>query len=227
MDNMRKSNNKKATDYILLLIILAGVVFLLVGGYMYYNVKLEEKASIAEADEIIKGRDLDLFETKNDGDLTQLQLSWLAKEKMKAFNKGDVMGKLVIPKMNAELPIVSGADPDSLMKGVGHMTKTKLPLDNGQIVLSGHRDTTLKGVGILEVGDKFIVQLSYGDFEYEIVETLITDPNDLTVIVPHDEETLTVTTCYPFNYIGKAPNRYIMHAKPVFDMNELTMFTDG
>lgn len=220
----RHKKEKKAGDYILILFIIAGIAFLAVGGYMYYDGKAKEEASQAKADSIVENRDLSLFKDKSGKELTQLQSSWLAKEKLEPFNKGDIMGKLFIPKMDAELPIVSGADKANLKKGVGHVTETLLPLDGGQVVLSGHRDTTLKGIGVLEIGDKFVVQMSYGDFEYEIIETFVTNPNDLTVIVPHDEEILTVTTCYPFNFIGYAPNRYIMHAKPTFDMSELDIF---
>lgn len=126
----------------------------------------------------------------------------------------DVIGILRVPKINAKLPIVDGTEIDDLKKGVGHYKGTALPRDGEQIVLSGHRDTVFTNFDQLEVGDDFIVDMPTGSFTYEIRETEIVDSEDLTVIRPRGEEVLTVTTCYPFNYIGYAPDRYVMYAYP-------------
>lgn len=129
--------------------------------------------------------------------------------------QGDTIGVLDIPKIDGELPIIEGTDPDSLDKGVGHFTGTVYPTQDNQIVLSGHRDTVFRRIGELDLGDILTVNMEHGSYDYEIVKTHITDADDRTVIVPHDEETLTVTTCYPFRYVGNAPDRYIITAKPV------------
>jgi len=134
-------------------------------------------------------------------------------------NFGEAAGMLIIDKIDANLPIVEGTDEDDLKKGVGHYTGTSYPLDGDQVFLSGHRDTVFKRMGELEVGDILTVRMPYGDFDYEIVSTKIVDADDRTIIVPHDEEILTVSTCYPFGYIGSAPDRYIIDAKPVFKDN--------
>ncbi len=71
-------------------------------------------------------------------------------------------------------------------------------------------------MGELKLGDILTVQLPYGEFSYEIVETKIVDANDRSIIVPTSpDEVLTVTTCYPFSYIGNAPDRYIINAHPI------------
>lgn len=126
----------------------------------------------------------------------------------------DVIGILRVPKIGAKLPIIEGTEIDDLKKGVGHYKGTALPQDGEQIVLSGHRDTVFVNFNQLEVGDDFIVDLPTGSFTYEIRDTEIVDAEDLTVIRPRGEEVLTVTTCYPFNFIGSAPDRYIMYAYP-------------
>lgn len=129
---------------------------------------------------------------------------------------GDVVGILHIPKIESDLPIIEGTDEDELAKGVGHYKGTAYPLQDDQIVLSGHRDTIFRRMGELELGDTMTVQLPYGEFVYEIVETKIVDADDRTIIVPTaPDEVLTVTTCYPFNYVGHAPDRYIITALPV------------
>lgn len=133
------------------------------------------------------------------------------------INIGDSIGILVIDRIDAYLPIVAGIDEDDLRKGVGHYDGTALPLDEDQIVLSGHRDTVFRRMGELEIGDIMTVKMPYGDFDYKITNTKVVSADDRTIIVPHEEEKLTVTTCYPFTYIGSAPDRYIIDAEPLHD----------
>lgn len=131
-------------------------------------------------------------------------------------NTGDKVGILHIPKLESDLPIIEGTHEDELREGVGHYKGTAYPLQDDQIVLSGHRDTVFRRMGELELGDIMTVQLPYGEFSYEIVETKIVDADDRTIIVPTSpDEVLTVTTCYPFNFVGYAPDRYIITALPV------------
>ena len=127
----------------------------------------------------------------------------------------DVIGTLEIPKLKATLPIIEGTDEEMLKKGVGHYRSSAFPLDDEQILLSGHRDTVFRNFGKLAVGDRFIVNLPYGTFEYEIKSTDIVDKDDTTVIRSMGTEVLVVTTCYPFRYVGNAPERYILYAYPV------------
>ncbi|QHZ49231.1 class D sortase [Bacillus sp. NSP9.1] len=129
---------------------------------------------------------------------------------------GEAVGILEIPKINAELPIVEGTDADDLAKGVGLYKGSYYPNENGQIVLSGHRDTVFRRTGELRKGDQLKVLLSYGSFIYQIEKTKIVDKNDTSIItLQHDKEELVLTTCYPFSYIGNAPKRYIIYGKRV------------
>lgn len=130
-------------------------------------------------------------------------------------SQDDVIGVLKIPKIEAELPIIEGTDEEMLERGVGHYSASALPTDNEQIVLSGHRDTVFRKFAKLEVGDHFIVEMPYGTFEYEISSTEIVDKDDTTVIGAMGKEVLVVTTCYPFRYVGAAPDRYVVYATPV------------
>ncbi|ATH94171.1 hypothetical protein ACH95_04960 [Bacillus glycinifermentans] len=129
---------------------------------------------------------------------------------------GEAVGILEIPKINAELPIVEGTDADDLEKGVGHYKGSYYPNENGQIVLSGHRDTVFRRTEELKKGDRLKVLLPYGSFSYEIKKTKIVDKSDMSIItLQHDKEELILTTCYPFSYIGHAPKRYIIYGKRV------------
>ncbi|SFC53031.1 sortase A [Bacillus sp. OV322] len=126
--------------------------------------------------------------------------------------QGEEMGTLYIPKLKASLPIYHGTDEDELKKGVGHYAKSVLPGENDNSVLSGHRDTVFRRLGEVGVGDLLIVKTSAGKFTYKVRKVRIVDKNDRTVIVPKPRATLTVSTCYPFSYIGSAPQRYILIA---------------
>lgn len=130
-------------------------------------------------------------------------------------NEEQLIGILQVPKINATLPIVEGTNEEDLEKGVGHYNGTALPGEGEQIVLSGHRDTVFVNFDKLEVGDIFFIELPTGSYSYEILFTEIVDANDTTVIGSKGEEVLTVTTCYPFGYIGNAPERFVFYAYPV------------
>lgn len=181
---------------IALLLIIVGLIVISKSGYKIYQMKAHQDHSLVTAHHLLEKPKID-------------------KETFSPFT-GDVVGILSIPRIDKELPIVEGTDENDLAKGVGHYSGTAWPLGNDQIVLSGHRDTVFRRMGELKIGDELIVKVPYGDFTYKIESTKVVDAGDRTVIKPTSpEEILTVTTCYPFRYIGNAPNRYIITAKPV------------
>ena len=126
--------------------------------------------------------------------------------------EGDNIGNLTIPALKQKLPLLQGTDDKTLTKGVGHFTQSVLPGEEDNCVLSGHRDTVFRDLGNLRIGDELIIQTSAGTFTYEVIGTRIVHKDDKTVIVPTDHAVLTMTTCYPFNFIGNAPDRYIVSA---------------
>jgi len=125
---------------------------------------------------------------------------------------GEEIGELYIPKLDATLPIYHGTSEDELDKGVGHYADSVLPGENDNSVLAGHRDTVFRKLGEVGEGDLLIVRTSAGEFTYKVNKVRIVDKEDRTVIVPKPKATLTVSTCYPFIYVGSAPQRYILVA---------------
>ena len=125
-------------------------------------------------------------------------------------SQGDIFGNLWIPVLNQNIPIVEGTGNEELKKGAGHFIDSVLPGVKDNCVISGHRETVFKNLGLLKIGDQLIIETSTGIFTYEINHIRIVDKDDRTVIVPTALATLTLTTCYPFNYIGDAPDRYIL-----------------
>ncbi|WP_249872639.1 class D sortase [Oceanobacillus saliphilus] len=126
--------------------------------------------------------------------------------------EGENIGDLIIPKLEAKLPIYHGTDEDELAKGVGHYAGSVLPGENDNSILSGHRDTVFRKLGEVGKGDLLVVITAAGEFTYKVRNVRIVDADDRTVIVPKPKATLTLSTCYPFDFIGNAPERYILVA---------------
>ncbi|WP_087972551.1 class D sortase [Oceanobacillus rekensis] len=190
-----------------ILLITVGLVIIAYSGFQWYETESAQSESMSEAQSLLDVKEKTIKETNP---IQQVELA----EEFSPVT-GETVGLLHIPKLEADLPIVEGTHEDDLAKGVGHYGGTAYPLQNDQIVLSGHRDTVFRRMGELEIGDILTLKLSYGDFFYKITKTQIVDADDRTIIVPHDEEVLTITTCYPFSFIGSAPDRYIITAMPV------------
>lgn len=133
------------------------------------------------------------------------------------YSLGDETAALFIPRIEKKYDVYWGTDDDTLDKGVGMYVSdlTTVPGGNGHTVLSGHRDTVFTKLGQLELTDTLFVEYDETTFIYEITDIWITDEDDLTVIVEKDESILTLTTCYPFDFVGYAPDRYIIQAEMV------------
>jgi len=126
---------------------------------------------------------------------------------------GEIIGIINIPKLSEVYPIVQGTDDQSLKKGVGHYVGSVMPGEKDNSVLSGHRDSVFSKLGKLVAGDLVIIKTSAGTFTYSVTKTRIVLADDRTVIVPTPTATLTLSTCYPFFFIGSAPKRFIVTAQ--------------
>ncbi|MBT2735817.1 class D sortase [Bacillus sp. ISL-7] len=184
-----------------LLIILTGLILVGIGLWQFIDVKTQTHASLKQAKELIADQPEDAPKKRE--------------VNSKPPKMGETVGLLAIPKIKAELAIIEGTYPDDLEKGVGHYKGAYYPGDQGQIVLSGHRDTVFRKLGELEIGDSLKMEMPYGSYTYEIIDTKIVKSDDTSIItLQHNKEELILTTCYPFSYIGNAPKRYIIYAKP-------------
>jgi sortase A len=125
---------------------------------------------------------------------------------------GQIIGTLTIPRIKSSLPIIEGTGAKELKRGVGHYVGSVIPGVSDNSVLAGHRDSVFRKLGEVKIGDLITVKNDYGSFVYEVHKIRIVKANDRTVIVPTTDAILTLSTCYPFRYIGNAPNRYIVQA---------------
>ena len=133
------------------------------------------------------------------------------------FKTGENVAQLIIPKINESYDVFWGTDDKTLKKGAGMYVSqwTVPPGYGGHTVISGHRDTVFRPLKDLKKGDMLYVKYNGKDYQYRIDKIWITDADDRTVIVKKDKPTLTLTTCYPFYYVGNAPERYIIQGEEV------------
>jgi len=126
---------------------------------------------------------------------------------------GETIGKLSIPRLNAEIYVVEGEGEDELRKGPGHLTKTAKPGENGNCVIAGHRDTHFRVLKDIRKGDDIAIETRDGLFLYRVKSTKIVPPTNLSPLKPTKEASLHLITCYPFYYVGNAPKRFIVQAE--------------
>jgi sortase A len=122
------------------------------------------------------------------------------------------IGILRIPKINVEVPVLEGTDDLILNRGVGHVNGTAYPGENGNVAIAGHRDGFFRGLKDVVVGDKIELITLQQTETYVIDRITIVERTDVSVLQPRSHSSLTLITCYPFYFIGSAPQRYIVQA---------------
>lgn len=135
--------------------------------------------------------------------------------------QGEVIGTLDIPRIGVSAIVAHGDDAQTLDRAIGHLPDTPLPwAPNGNSALAGHRDTFFRPLRRIRVGDEAIFRGSgRSPLRYRVTETLVVEPHDVWVLAPTDRASLTLITCYPFGYIGAAPQRFVVRAVRVADAN--------
>lgn len=128
---------------------------------------------------------------------------------------GEPIGWLDIPRIGISAGVVHG-DSDALLKtGIGHLPDTPLPWSGGNSALAGHRDTFFRSLRYVRPDDIVRLKTRHGHFLYRVRDTLIVDPEEVWVLDPTPATLLTLITCYPFDHIGTAPQRFIVRAERV------------
>jgi sortase A len=126
---------------------------------------------------------------------------------------GASLGEIQISRLGLRAIVVQGESAPVLRHGVGHLSDTALPGEVGNVVLAGHRDTFFRSLSGVRAGDSITLKTRDGEFEYLVESTSVVAPSAIQVLEPRGGRTLTLITCYPFSYIGAAPNRFIVRAR--------------
>jgi sortase A len=133
----------------------------------------------------------------------------------------DLLTRVVIPKINLDAIVVEGASRRDLSDGPGHMKRTAQPGETGNAVITAHRDTFFRHIYELGKGDDILVRRAGQVYKYEVTGKKIVLPEDVSVIKPTTDATLTLITCYPTYYIGPAPKRLVVFSKLIGSEAEL------
>ena len=123
-----------------------------------------------------------------------------------------VVGVLEIPRLGVSEVVAYGDTDETLDVAIGHLPDTPLPWIGGNSVVAAHRDTHFRPLRDVRTGDVIRLRTRRGVFEYVVKDRLIVDPDDVWVMAPSESPRLTLITCYPFNYVGSAPQRFIVQA---------------
>ncbi len=126
-----------------------------------------------------------------------------------------VIGRLSIPAASIDAIISEGVDDKTLRRAIGHIPSTALPGQPGNVALAAHRDTFFRGLQNVKLDDPIQLVTTNGTFDYVVEELRIVEPTETEVLAPGPSPTLTLVTCYPFDFIGSAPQRYIVRAREV------------
>jgi sortase A len=125
---------------------------------------------------------------------------------------GSVMGRVQIPRLHISAVVFEGTSESELRKGVGHWIDS--PMDgSGNVVLAAHRDTFFRGLGEIREGDFISLETSAGIFSYIVSGTSVVWPDAVQVLRGTSSPTLTLITCFPFDFFGRAPQRFIVRAQ--------------
>jgi sortase A len=130
-----------------------------------------------------------------------------------ALVDGRPIGEIRIPRLGLTAIVVQGDSAAILRRAVGHLARTAWPGEAGNAVLAGHRDTFFRPLKRVQVGDAITLKTRTGDFEYLVESTAVVPPTDVQVLQPTGGRTLTLITCFPFTYLGSAPNRFVVRAR--------------
>lgn len=123
---------------------------------------------------------------------------------------GEFFARMKVESVELDEAIIHGDSEAELEKGVAHYAGSTLPGEGGNVVLSGHRETVFWPLKDIQLGDEVIIETSYGTYTYVVRDIHITTPDDVSDVMPTDEERLTFYTCYPFVMWGATPERYIV-----------------
>ena len=117
-----------------------------------------------------------------------------------------------IRKLEIEVPVLPGTDDLTLNRGVGWIQGTAAPGTDGNFAVAGHRDGFFRRLKDIKLGDTIEVETLDGSRTYVVDDLTIVDPSNVSVLAERDLPSVTLVTCYPFYFVGSAPQRFIVRA---------------
>jgi LPXTG-site transpeptidase (sortase) family protein len=126
------------------------------------------------------------------------------------------VGLMKIDDLNIQIPIYNGTEELNLNRGIGRIKgMARMNDETGNLGIAGHRDGIFRPLKDIQVGDDIIVETPLRTETFLVSSITIVPKDDISVLAPTDDRTMTIVTCYPFYHVGNAPKRYIVKAKAV------------
>jgi sortase A len=126
---------------------------------------------------------------------------------------GEPLSVLSISRIGVRAPVFAGVGESSLNRGLGWIPGTPKPGEPGNSGIAGHRDGFFRPLKDIRLGDTVELRSAVGVASYVVDEIKLVNPGDVGVLRPRRQESITLVTCYPFYFVGDAPQRFIVHAK--------------
>jgi len=127
----------------------------------------------------------------------------------------EVIGRLEVPRIGLSVMLAEGDSNAVLRRAVGHLSHTPLPGDTGNSVFAGHRDTFFRPLRNIRVGDVITIETINSSYDYRVEWFRVMPPDNVSVLAPSELNELTLITCFPFNFVGPAPDRFVVRARQV------------
>jgi sortase A len=128
---------------------------------------------------------------------------------------GAIVGRLAIPRLHVRAMIREGTGDRTLSLALGHIPGTAFPGQRGNVGVAGHRDSLFRGLRDIAANDEITFETPRASYVYRVESTQIVKPRQIEVLDPGPSPELTLVTCFPFDYIGSAPDRFIVKARLV------------
>lgn len=132
-----------------------------------------------------------------------------------SISEGSPISRLDIPRIRVSVMVVDGIGPHSLSLAAGHVPGTAFPDESGNVGIAGHRDTFFRNLRDIREDDLITLTTLHGSYQYSVEWTRVVAPSDVEVLRTSNQPILTLVTCYPFYYVGSAPERFIVRAKQI------------
>ena len=125
------------------------------------------------------------------------------------------IGRIEIPRLDIRAMVAEGTDAPILELAVGHIPETAVPGGPGNCGLAGHRDTFFRRLEGVREGDRVRFSTAERTYTYEVEWSRVVEPDRVDTLDPTPVPSLTLVTCYPFTYVGRAPKRFVVRARQV------------
>jgi len=186
--------------------LLGGAILIALAGFAWFGGAAHSRLAVADFEQI-KDMAVPAADQRNWSEQRKA-----AHQQALSREAGDTLAILRIESAGIEVPVFDSTSKTALNRGSGHVAGTALPGTHGNIAIAGHRDGFFRSLQNISVGTEIELSTLHGQQKFRVAEILIVDPLDVSVLDSGDETMITLITCYPFYFVGPAPERFIVRA---------------